>query len=102
MGDNRGVIAFLKLAGCRLTWSILITRRGDSMGSTTEIAASDPGLAVAGSSARPRLDSVDMLRDLVMVIMALDHTRGYFYNNTFDPTDLQKTKVALFLTRWIT
>src|SRR2546426_1696546 len=49
-----------------------------------------------------RIDSVDLLRGLVMVLMALDHTRGYFSNVTFYPLDLDKTNVALFLTRWIT
>src|SRR5919198_372524 len=54
-------------------------------------------------SARPRLDSVDTLRGLVMVIMALDHTRDFFSKDlSFDPSDLDKTYPALFLTRWIT
>src|SRR3954470_14946126 len=54
--------------------------------------------------ARRRVDSIDLLRGLVMVIMMLDHTRDYFSaaNYQFDPTDLSKTTVALFLTRWIT
>src|SRR5213596_173936 len=52
---------------------------------------------------RPRLDSVDTLRGLVMVIMALDHTRDSFSKDlAFDPSDLDKTYPALFLTRWIT
>ena len=49
-----------------------------------------------------RLDSVDLLRGFVMVLMALDHTRGFFSSVTFYPLDLDKTNVALFLTRWIT
>lgn len=37
-----------------------------------------------------------------MVIMTLDHTRDFFSNAHFDPTDLNKTWPALFFTRWIT
>jgi uncharacterized membrane protein len=52
---------------------------------------------------RARLDSVDLLRGLVMVIMALDHTRGFFTGPSLpDPTDLSRTTLPLFLTRWIT
>ena len=50
----------------------------------------------------PRLVSVDMLRGIIMVIMALDHVRDYFTNVHFDPIDLTQTTVALFFTRWIT
>ena len=53
-------------------------------------------------SARTRIDSVDILRGLVMVIMALDHTRDYFSNVRFDPLDLSNTNAALYFTRWIT
>ena len=51
---------------------------------------------------RPRLESIDLLRGLIMVLMALDHTRDFFSNVTFNPLDLNRTDAALFMTRWIT
>ncbi|HET6177798.1 MAG TPA: heparan-alpha-glucosaminide N-acetyltransferase domain-containing protein [Candidatus Sulfotelmatobacter sp.] len=49
-----------------------------------------------------RIDSIDILRGLVMVIMALDHTRDFFTNLRFEPENLANTYYALFFTRWIT
>src|SRR5260370_15150027 len=57
---------------------------------------------VRESPVSSRLRSIDLVRGLVMVVMALDHTRGAFSNAAFDPTDLSKTTPAYFLTRWIT
>ena len=61
----------------------------------------------ASPYARPsktRVDSVDLLRGIIMVIMMLDHTRDFvhFQAAAFDPTDVARTTPILFFTRWIT
>lgn len=51
-----------------------------------------------------RIESIDIMRGLVMVIMALDHTRAYFHYGSFfiNPTDMETTTPVLFFTRFIT
>src|SRR4051812_2760421 len=49
-----------------------------------------------------RLESVDLLRGAVMIIMALDHVRDYVSGFPYSPTDVAHTTPALFFTRWIT
>lgn len=56
------------------------------------------------TASQGRIKSIDLLRGLVMIIMALDHTRDFFYKDAFgnDPLDLNTTTPFLFFTRWIT
>lgn len=57
----------------------------------------------------PRLDSVDLLRGLVIILMALDHVRDFFCfyrvpgaEGFLGPEDMRYTTPALFFTRWVT
>ena len=62
------------------------------------------------TTAGNRIQSIDILRGLIMIIMALDHIRDFFYKINLKtagaaatgPTDLETTYPALFFTRWIT
>jgi uncharacterized membrane protein len=59
---------------------------------------------VGGASPVPvaRVDSLDVIRGLIMIAMALDHTRSFLTGLTFNPENLEQTWMALFLTRWVT
>ena len=54
------------------------------------------------STRAPRIESVDILRGVIMIVMALDHTRDYFGDAAASPTNLATASAALFATRWIT
>jgi uncharacterized membrane protein len=49
-----------------------------------------------------RIESLDGLRGLLMLLMAIDHTRDYFSNAAIDPADPVHSWPTLFFTRWIT
>ena len=51
---------------------------------------------------KQRIASIDILRGLVMIIMAIDHVRDFFSYHHPEPTDLDHTTLFLFFTRWIT
>lgn len=70
-------------------------------------SARDVASPIEPAVARPwgRLDSLDQLRGLVIVLMALDHTRDFFHGPTFrgeNPLDVGHTSVILYVTRWVT
>jgi catechol 2,3-dioxygenase-like lactoylglutathione lyase family enzyme len=74
-------------------------------GANTQERIADAGVTVIAASALPhgaRLESIDVVRGVIMIIMALDHTREFSGVPGQNPTDLASTTAALFLTRWVT
>ncbi|HXG79924.1 MAG TPA: heparan-alpha-glucosaminide N-acetyltransferase domain-containing protein [Methyloceanibacter sp.] len=67
---------------------------------TIERSINSPAASPQAATRQDRIASVDILRGLVMALMALDHTRDFFGTGGFNPRDV--TEPALFLTRWIT
>ena len=75
------------------------TAAKDSLGTT----AFDPPMSSIPIASQPqRVTSVDLVRGIVMILMALDHTRDFFSKLRFQPEDLSKATPFLFFTRWIT
>ncbi|HWD87752.1 MAG TPA: heparan-alpha-glucosaminide N-acetyltransferase domain-containing protein [Mucilaginibacter sp.] len=70
------------------------------------MATASPVYAQATTLTEPakkeRIASIDILRGLVMVIMAIDHVRDFYHAGHPEPTDLAHTDLFLFYTRWIT
>ena len=61
-------------------------------------------LSTTSTDLRKRIQSIDIVRGIVMIIMALDHIRDLMHVSslTQSPTDLKTTTPILFFTRWIT
>lgn len=72
--------------------------------SRNEAASTDINHAALTRTGALRLDAIDLLRGLVIVLMVLDHVRDYVHAPAFvfNPTDLTQTHPILFMTRWIT
>lgn len=61
-----------------------------------------PRGAAAVSRPARRITSVDIVRGVVIVLMALDHVRDFVSSARFPPEDLTRASAALFATRWVT
>jgi uncharacterized membrane protein len=66
------------------------------------MGAADRPATVDVVGVRPRVEAVDVVRGIIMIIMALDHVRDFFGSLAVNPTDLATTTAPLFFTRWIT
>ncbi|HEX6574469.1 MAG TPA: heparan-alpha-glucosaminide N-acetyltransferase domain-containing protein [Gemmatimonadaceae bacterium] len=71
----------------------------DTLGNS---AFAPPSSAIPIASQPQRVTSVDLVRGIVMILMALDHTRDFFSKLRFQPEDLSRATPFLFFTRWIT
>ena len=58
--------------------------------------------SVAGQAAAERIVSIDFMRGVALVLMAIDHLRDFLTNIPVEPEDVAHTWPALFFTRWIT
>jgi uncharacterized membrane protein len=66
------------------------------------MAAIAESVAESAVTKRVRIESIDVVRGLIMILMALDHVRDFFGNSGFNHTDPATTTIPLFFTRWIT
>src|SRR5215831_18341543 len=77
---------------CRKRWGMVTA-------ASSAVVPTEPSLVPVQTT---RLVSVDVLRGLVLVLMALDHTRDFFSSLRIAPEDIAHTYLALFFTRFIT
>jgi uncharacterized membrane protein len=67
---------------------------------TSQASRSEVSGVMSQDKAQRRLQSIDLLRGLAIVLMALDHTRDFFGASGANPRDIADP--AVFLTRWVT
>ena len=71
-------------------------------GSPAIAAAHGAGVSASSEVRRHRVEAIDVVRGVIMIVMALDHTRDFFGVAGVSPTDIARASAPLFLTRWIT
>src|SRR5687767_7789863 len=69
---------------------------------TFDLVTSENQSTIMELQPKSRIASVDILRGIVMIIMALDHVREFWGVTPFRPEDVTQTSTALFFTRWVT
>src|SRR6202789_1336969 len=67
-----------------------------------QMAAIGEPVVASAVAQRFRIESIDVVRGFIMIVMALDHTRDFLGVPGVSPTDLTRTTIPLFFTRWIT
>jgi uncharacterized membrane protein len=78
------------------------TLRGHSAQPTAPMVPQDDVTHLGTAARQSRIASIDLVRGVIMILMALDHTRDFFGIPGQNPTDVANTTAALFLTRWVT
>src|SRR5947207_3255070 len=68
------------------------------------VKAAQQNLNLFAQKKSTRINSIDLLRGAIMIIMALDHTRDFLHITAFtdSPLNLATTTPFLYFTRWIT
>jgi uncharacterized membrane protein len=71
---------------------------------TTAEAELVPAATAVPAAARLRLDGIDFVRGIVMILMVLDHTRDFVHAGGMmgNPLDPSSTTILLYVTRWVT
>lgn len=71
---------------------------------TESVAREIEGIRRDSAAQTTRVASIEILRGLVMILMALDHVRDFVHRGAMSgsPTDLSTTTSLLFMTRWVT
>jgi uncharacterized membrane protein len=77
-------------------------KRTMSVAERAAVWRTPPVPTTSATPLRQRVDVVDVVRGIIMILMALDHTRDFFGDASASPTNLATTTTALFFTRWIT